>query len=296
MGLERFREALRNGCVDPWAASVHWKDSPSAPPAPDYRGAAVETAAGNLDATRAATQANRVNQYTPYGNLIYSHDGSQGPDSGWSQNINLSPIGQQLLDYQNNASVGLGQQTGQALNRVGQSLSQPQNFGSVQDVQDQAYKAMTSRLDPQWQNRQTQEETQLTNQGLRPGMEAYDNAMRDFGSARNDAYQQANLGAIQTAPQTFQLGQSIRQAPLNELNALRTGSQVTNPTFNQVPQQQTTAGPNYLGAAQAQGTYDQGIYNAGVGQQNAMMGGLASLGAGALGAPVGASGKPWWLP
>lgn len=42
-----------------------------APPAPDYTGAANATAAGNLEAARAASAANRVNQYTPYGNLIY---------------------------------------------------------------------------------------------------------------------------------------------------------------------------------------------------------------------------------
>jgi hypothetical protein len=44
--------------------------SPPAPP--DYTGAAKETAAGNLEATRAATRANRVNQVTPYGNLTYT--------------------------------------------------------------------------------------------------------------------------------------------------------------------------------------------------------------------------------
>jgi ribosomal protein S6E (S10) len=46
--------------------------SPKAPPPPDYASAAKETAAGNLDAARQATAANRVNQITPYGNLTYS--------------------------------------------------------------------------------------------------------------------------------------------------------------------------------------------------------------------------------
>ena len=44
-----------------------------APPAPDYAGAAQATAQGNLEAARATAAANRVNQYTPYGNLVYSH-------------------------------------------------------------------------------------------------------------------------------------------------------------------------------------------------------------------------------
>lgn len=260
--------------------------SSSPPPAPDYRGAAQATAQGNLEATRAATEANRINQYTPYGSLTYSRDPNAAtPDSGWSQSVNLNETGQKLLDYQNNASLGLGEQTGQALNRVGQSLSQPFDYGSVGDVQNAAQGAITSRLDPMWDRKQQQTETQLVNQGLRPGTEAYDNAMKDFNFGRNDAYQQAILAGINTMPQTYQLANSLRNQPLNELNALRTGSQVTNPTFNNVPLQQTTTGANMLGAAQAEGQYNQNAYNAGVGQDNAMMGGLFSLGAGALGSP-----------
>jgi len=254
--------------------------SSSPPPAPDYAGAAQATASGNLEATRAATEANRINQYTPYGSLTYSRDPNAAtPDSGWSQNINLNETGQKLLDYQNNAAIGLGEQTGQALNRVGQSLSQPFDYSSVGDVQNAAQGAITSRLDPMWNQREQATNTQLINQGLRPGTEAYSNAMRDFNSGRNDAYQQAILAGINTMPQTYQMAQALRSQPLNELNALRTGSQVTNPTFNQVPQQQTTAGANMLGAAQAQGQSDMNAYNAQVGQQNSFTNGLMNMGA-----------------
>lgn len=258
----------------------------SAPPAPDYAGAATATAQGNLEATRAATAANRINQYTPYGSLTYAHNPTEdNPDGGWSQSVNLNDTGQKLLDYQNNASLGLGEQTGQALNRVGQSLSQPFDYGSVGDVQNAAQGAITSRLDPMWDRKQQQTETQLVNQGLRPGTEAYDNAMKDFNFGRNDAYQQAVLAGINTMPQTYQMANALRNQPLNELNALRTGSQVTNPTFNNVPLQQATAGANQLGAAQAGYGASMDAYNADVGQKNAMMGGLFSLGAGALGSP-----------
>ena len=55
--------------------------APSAPAAPDYRAAAVETAQGNLEAARAATAANRVNQITPYGSLVYSQQGTFNPQA-----------------------------------------------------------------------------------------------------------------------------------------------------------------------------------------------------------------------
>jgi len=262
--------------------------SSSPPPAPDYAGAAQATAQGNLEATRAATAANRINQYTPYGSLTYQHNPTEdNPDGGWSQSVNLSPVGQQLLDYSNNSALGLGQLTGDALGRVNSSLDKPFDFSSVGDVQNAAEGAILSRLEPMWEKRAAQKETALTNQGLRPGMEAYDNAMIEFNQGRNDANQQAILSGINTMPQTYQMAQALRSQPLNELNALRTGSQVTNPTFNNVPLQQTTTGANMLGAAQAQGQYDMNAYNAGVAQDNAMMQGLFSLGGAAMGAPKG---------
>lgn len=253
-------------------------DSPSPPPAPDYAGAANATAAGNLEAAQYATKANRVNQYTPYGNLIYSQQNPDDPNSTWSSRIDLSPTGQKLLDYNDAASLGLGQQTTAALGRVNDTLSKPMDMQSVNDIYDKSYQQQTDRLDPQWAQKQQMTETQLVNQGLRPGTEAYDNAMRDFNYGRNDAYSQARQNAIATMPQSYQLATATRNQPLNELNALRTGSQVTNPSFSSsVPQQQTTAGANQLGAVQATGQYNQGLYNQQVATNNNQNNALMSL-------------------
>jgi len=268
---------------------ICFKDSPSAPPTPDYAGAAQATAAGNIDAARVATKANRVNQYTPYGNLIYTQDPNN--QDSWSSRIDLSPTGQKLLDYSNNSALGLGGLTGQALNRVDQSLSRPFDINSANDATNKAYQNITSRLDPQWAQAAEQSDSQLANQGITQGSEAYENAKRVFNQSKNDAYTQASTQAMNFAPQTMQLDQAARSQPLNELNALRTGSQVTTPQFGQVPQQGQTAGANYLGAAQSQGQWDQGLYNSQVGQNNATTAGLFSLGSAAM----GASKIPWWV-
>ena len=254
--------------------------SSSPPPAPDYTGAAQATASGNLEGARLASRANRVDQYTPYGAQTFT----ELPGDRWRSDINLSPTGQQLLTAGNQSALGLADLQGQAGSRVRTGLMQPFDYGSVADVGDAAYAAQTARLDPQWNERAEQNRTMLANQGLAPGGEAYDAAMRNFEQGRNDAYQQARMAAIQTQPQTYQLAQALRSQPLNELNALRTGSQVQNPQFNVVPQQQTVPGPNYLGAAQAQGGYDMNSYNARVAQQNAMTQGLFGLGAAGIGA------------
>lgn len=287
MDTSRLREAIRTGCVNPWEASVLWKSSPSPPPAPDYTGAAQATASGNIAAAQQAQQANMVNQNTPYGSLTYSQDPTSrfGANPSYSSNIDLSPVGQQLLDYNNASSLGLGSLQQGAEGRVAQTMGQPMDQSSVQATADQAYKNYTSRLDPQWAQNTTMEQNALANQGLAPGGEAYDNAMRTFNQAKNDAYTSANTAAINTMPQTYQLAQAQYNQPLNALNAIRTGSQVQNPTFGSSPQQQTTTGANLLGAATQTGQYNQGLYNAGVGQANAFNSGLFSLGSAALGLP-----------
>lgn len=49
-----------------------FKDAPAAPPAPDPNVVSQAQTASNLQTANANAQLNRVNQYTPYGNLTYS--------------------------------------------------------------------------------------------------------------------------------------------------------------------------------------------------------------------------------
>lgn len=258
--------------------------SSSPPPAPDYTGAAQATAAGNLEAAQAAQQANLVNQNTPYGSLNYTQDPTSRFSSGnpsYSASINLSPTGQALLGASDTTQLGLAGLQHGALQNVANNFSTPFSLGGVQDTADASYKAQTARLDPQWAQNEQMNDAKLANQGITLGSHAYDDAQRVFGQQKNDAYSQATQNAIATEPQTYQLASAARNQPLNELNALLTGSQVTNPTFGSTPTQQTTAGPNYLGAAQAQGQYDTGVYNAGVSQSNSNTQGMVGIAAAA---------------
>jgi hypothetical protein len=111
-----------------------------------------------------------------------------------------------------------------------------------------------SRVNPMLDRQNTQLQAQLANQGVMAGSEAYKNAQTDFGNQRNDAYQQAalqgiNLGQSQQA-QTYSQQMTNRNQPLNELNALQNGSQVTNPQFSTAPTatSQMAAGQNTYNA------------------------------------------------
>jgi hypothetical protein len=128
--------------------------------------------------------------------------------------------------------------------------------------------------------------TQLLNQGLTEGSAAYRTAMERADQQTNDAYSQAGLQGISVGQQARQQGiqeqNFFRNEPLNTLNAVRSGAQVVNPTFDMVPQQATTAGPNILGATQMG-------YNANVANTNASnasgantLNGLFSLGSAAI--------------
>jgi Chaperone of endosialidase len=265
--------------------------APSAPAAPDYAGAATATAAGNLDAARAATAANRVNQVTPYGNLNYAITG-QDPygNPTWTATTSLSDVGQQLLNNQNNASLGLGGTINSALGRVQDTMGQGfnPNLPSVGINPGENYSdAVMRRLAPQIAQNDESQKAALANQGIVPGTAAYDNAMRTYNQGKNDLLTSAQINGINTGLQANNqaFGQELTKynIPLNTLSALRTGAQVQNPTFVNSAQQATTAGPDLLGAAGSQYNAALGASNAANAAQSNFNSGLMGLG-GTLGA------------
>ncbi len=111
--------------------------SANAPTTPNYTDAANATANGNLLGARAATDANRVNQITPYGNLTYTHNPVAGgsPDSGWTSTVTLSPDQQKLLDAQNQSQTGLAGLQNTALQNVQGTMGQPMSTKGVTPLQ-----------------------------------------------------------------------------------------------------------------------------------------------------------------
>ena len=319
------------------------KSSP--PPSPDYTGAAQATAAGNLEAAKYTTEANRINQYTPYGNLTYSrnptttfdqagYDQAMGkynndlgaynsaptnfaaptaPDrnafnktnENWSQTTSLAPEQQKLLDQQNATSLALGNTMGKGVGYVQEMLDKPFDTSQLPDMpttadnagRDAMTQALLDRQQPMFDRQKSAAESNLLARGFNPGSEAFKASADDLGRQQNDARLLAMQAGGQEQSRMFGLGTQarekalqeqafLRNEPLNTLNAVRTGAQVTGPQFQGVPQQQGVAGPDLLGAANATGQYNQGIYNAQQSGQNALTSGLFGLGGAAL---IGAS-------
>ena len=270
--------------------------SPQQAATPDYAGAAQQTAQGNLEAARAATAANRVNQITPYGNLNYAITGEDPyGNPTWTATQTLSPDQQQLYNYDVATQKGLGQLQEKGLGYVSGMLDKPFDTSTLANTgfdPGQSYQsAYMERLAPPLAQSRESTQAQLANQGVVPGTEAYNNAMRVQAQRENDIL----LGAT---TQGFGVGQQARQQgfqelayqrnePINTLNAVRAGSQVTGPQFVSPTNQATTAGTDYMGAAGLTGQANQANANAINAQQNAMMSGLFSLGGAGLMAPRG---------
>lgn len=271
------------------------KSSP--PPAPDYTGAAQAQGQSSIDAINRQATLNRVNQTSPLGSQTWSGADASGVPTDLS--TNLSPAGQKLFD----TTLGTSQQMGDIASTLGQqaqsALSTPfssdpnASYGPQDKVQNALYGRYKSLLDPQWNLNTENENQNLANRGFQSGTAGYEQEQDAFNRRKADAYTGAATSAIQGGTQARQ--QAVQEAllqqnqPLNELNALRSMSQVQQPSFN--PAGGSPAGvsqpTNYLGAAQATGQAGLDQYNAQVGQQNSLMGGLFGLGA------AGIKAYPW---
>ena len=268
--------------------------SPATPATPDYTGAAKETAQGNLDAARAATAANRVNQVNPYGSLSYAVTGTDPyGNPTWTATTALSPDQQALYNYDIATSKGLGELQNKGLGYVGKMLDQPFSTSNLPQIGINAGEkyedAIMRRLAPTIEAERKSFDAQMANQGIPQGSEAYANARRVFDARQNDKLTSAITGGMDVGMRARQQGFGElayqRNEPINTLNAVRSGSQVTGPSgyFVNAPQQATTTGADYLSAAGMTGNANIAAANAENAQRNAMISGLFSLGSSALG-------------
>jgi len=294
------------------------KKTPAAPATPDYRGAAVEQGAANLEAARATARLSNPNTYTPYGTQLISYDGDIP-----TIRQTLTPTAQKTLEAQQGVELSLANLGSKGAQTASGVLDKPFSFSGpeVQTSLDLSgiakmpvnagitgQEAIMSRLNPSLARQRTTTETNLINQGLRPGSEAYDNAIRSLGEQETDARTQAvlqglnlDIGANQQGfGQQLEAGKfgntaqqqalaeaiQLRQLPLNEITALMSGSQIQNPQFGAYSGATVQPAPLFAGT-QAQGQFDANKYNQEVSQANAQTAGMYSLGGAALGAPPG---------
>lgn len=228
-------------------------------------------------------------------------DANNPQPGDWIQTQTLAPEQQQILDVNNQNALQLGQLANTGIGQAGDVIGQkydtsklPTKAGDIntdpnkylaerQQVQDAAYDRATQYYDQRYARDENALKTELASKGLTEGSEAYANAMAEFNRNKDTAYADATDRAVLAGGQEQSRIQSdlisalqqqqnrrnnqmqedltLRQLPINEINALRTGSQVTNPQFQNFAQVGQYQGPDVLGAT-SQGYAAQSSANA----------------------------------
>jgi hypothetical protein len=196
----------------------------------------------------------------------------------------LSPEAQKLYDQQLRISGNLGNLSEQNLGRLDEIYSQPFDFQSASDARNSAEEALIGRLNPYLERDLEGKRTALLQAGIQPGTEAWQREMDDYNRGSNDARLAAITQAGGEQDRQVALAAFLRNLPLNEVNALRTGVQVQSPTFPGFSGSNVQA-PDLLGATNAQYNAQLGATNAKNAQSAGLYGGLAGLGGAFLGSP-----------
>lgn len=257
---------------------------PKAPTPPDPKETSAAATGTNIGTAIANNAMGMVNQITPDGSLTYNQTGTYNytdPYTGksyalptYTATTQLSASQQAIKDQNNQTQLGLAQIGNQQTGFLKDYLAKPFD-GSTAAVEGRLAELGRARIDPLMAERRAATETQLANQGVVPGSEAYNRAMGLVGQQENDAYNQLFLTG---RGQAFGELQAMRNQPINEITALLSGSQVTNPQVSMM-QPQGAATTDVAGLINA--NYNQryqNYQNQMAGRQN-LLGGLFGLGA-----------------
>lgn len=235
----------------------------------------------NIDTAQAQQLTNMVNQVTPEGSLNYSQNGFNTfvDSTGRVRKIPIytatqtySPSQQNIYDIGQQTETNLAEMGRDQSAKIAELLSRPVDL-SNEATEARLYDLASRRLEPQFQRDEEALRTRLTNQGIREGSQAYDDAMRNFDYGRNDARNQLMLtGRGQALDELLQM----RNQPLNEITALMSGSQVSQPRWSATPQA-SVGGVDYGGMVRDKYQADLAAAQMKAQSQNALMGGLFGL-------------------
>lgn len=227
------------------------KNNPNYPQPPDPN----QIANAQMRINRDAARMSLINQEGPFGSLNYT----EGPNGQFTARQSLDPSETGAVF---GARAGANQKLGDFLSRYKGTGS---DFSADRDrIEDTLYQRNTSRLDPQYQDREKQLSSRLAAQGITQGSRAYQTALDDFNRERRGAYDEARQSAI--------LGGGAEQSRLFDMSARQRGQE-----FGEIgglfdlgriarftPQGQGNAGigaPDFMGASQQQYQGQLGAFN-----------------------------------
>lgn len=255
----------------------------STPAAPDPKQQAAAQTGQNISTAVANNLMGNFNQVTPQGSLTYDQTGSfdwKDPYTGKNYQIptftatqSYTPEAQAIVDTNLETQGNLADLGAQQSGFLKDYMAKPVDL-SNEATEARLYELGASRLDPRFAREEDQMRSNLLSRGVREGTPAWEASMSDFNQSKNDAYNQLLLsGRSQAVNEAL----TERNQPINEITALMSGSQVSNPNW-------VNPNTSTMPTTDVAGLMQQGYQNnmAASQQKNAfnqnVMGGLFGLG------------------
>lgn len=254
-----------------------------APTPPDPKETAGAQTSTNIGTSIANNTMGMVDQYTPDGSLVNEIIGYQDwtdPNTGtvhkiprYKQTTSLSEMGTQIKGQNDKTQLNLAETGAQ------QSAFLKDYLGNIWSPDTSAIEGRlmelgSQRLNPRFAQEEDRLRTRLENQGITPGSEAWNREMASFGQSKNDAF---NSLMLQGRGQAFGELQAQRNQPINEISALLSGSQVSNPNVQgATPQAMPTV--DYAGLVNANYNQRLSAWQQNQANKQSLLGGLFGLG------------------
>lgn len=252
------------------------------PQAPDPYQTASAQAGMNRDTAITQQQLNMTDQINPWGSVTYDRTGtdsftdSQGnmiETPTYSQTTSLTPEQQAIFEQTQAAEGNLAGIANDQSAFLKDYLNEPFSFENS-DAEQWAYDLASPRIMQQQGQNEASLRSTLANKGIREGSAAWDAEMSRMTNANTD---QLNQLALTGRGQAFGEALATRNQPLNEITALVSGSQVSNPAQMSGATPQTgVGGVDYTGLVQDK-------YKAEVANHQTMMGGMFGMASAGIG-------------
>ncbi|RDJ12416.1 tail fiber domain-containing protein [Rhizobium grahamii] len=261
--------------------------TPKAPTPPDPTQTAAAQTGTNVDTAIANASLGHTNQITPDGSLTYNVSGytTMKDQNGkvyqlptYTATQSYSPSNQAIYDQTQQTKLGLSQLANDQTQRITDLLGSNVDL-SKENIDRYTNDHWISGFNDTWDRNAASLEQKLADQGIKMGTPAYYNAISDFTKQKQSANDQY-LGDMYSNAQNSILTQ--RNQPINEISALMSGSQISQPNYVNTPSTQLPT-VDYSGLINDNYNQKLGIYNQQVANQNAAMGGLFGLGSSLLG-------------
>jgi hypothetical protein len=249
-----------------------------APEAPDPYAVADADTKGKIATAKAQQQIAMTGQTNPLGSKQYVIDPSS--PSGYREVTEFSPEMQALLGQSQDLQALSGNVIGNKMGVVGDRGEFSMDAGRGRVLSD----VERTMMDPLWGNRTEQFDTQMRNEGIMPGSDAYATRMRQFEQQKADAYNKMFLGSYGMANDAAMKEWMMPLQEAGAIASMRAGQQMPGlPQFGSAPAAGVSptdlasiVNNNYKSQSDAASASMTGLYGLGA----AGLGGWASSAAG----------------